>query len=71
MQGARSAATEKTSEASFSEGSHRRSRCEVKRPEPTPRNTADGPSQEFFNSLLKLDQPERRMLPPASGSPPP
>jgi len=87
MRGARSAATEKTSEASFSEGSpsgdagatdqidrrgrtnevlacaetsfgegsHRLRRCEVKRPEPTPRNTADGPPQSFFNSLLYPD----------------
>jgi|GEM_PF-4401870 len=38
-------------ETSFGEGSHRRSRCEVKRPEPTPRNTTEGPPQSFFNSL--------------------
>jgi len=89
MRGARSTATEKTSETSFSEGSPsgdagatdqidrrgranevlacaktsfgegspRRSRCEVKRPEPTPRNTADGPPQSFFNSLVDRPMP--------------
>ena len=101
MQGARSTATEKTSEASFSEGSpsgdagapsqidrrgranevlayaktsfgegsHRRSRCEVKRPEPTPRNTADDPPQEFFNSLLTLAHRERVAKPGEGGLP--